>query len=72
MLDTITALSTDPLLKPVVADIVAALVDVPASECADHLRAAQDAIYHGAWNLPRSAAEPLLHAIGSTVEDLLA
>lgn len=68
----ITALASDPALAPVIADIVDELLDVPAPLAADHLHAAQDAIYHGAWNLPPASIEPLLLAIGSTVEALQA
>lgn len=73
MLDTskIQALASDPVLKPVVADILDGLQEVPEAliEVAlDHIHAARDAIHHGAWGLPPDAAAPLLHALGRTME----
>ena len=62
------ALAADPGLAPVVADIIDELQDVPAALAVGHLRAAQDAIHHGAWNLPPDVAAPLMLALGTTVE----
>jgi hypothetical protein len=64
----IEALASDPQLKPVVADILDELQTVPPALAVDHLRAAQDAVYHGAWELPPDAAAPLMLALGKTVE----
>lgn len=48
-------------------DLLDGLEGLPADDAIDHLRAAQDAIHHGAWELPRVDAEPLMLAIGRTV-----
>lgn len=49
-------------------DLLDGIKGLPADEKVEALRAAQDAIHHGAWGLPRADAEPLMLAIGKTVE----
>jgi hypothetical protein len=51
-----------------VADILDEIAELPEDDAPESLRAAQDAIYHGAWDLPREHAGPLMHELGRAVE----
>ena len=71
MLDT-TAITTlapsSPSGRRAQRDVLAGIKGLPVDDARESLRAAQDAIHHGAWGLPPVDAEPLMLAIRRTVE----
>jgi hypothetical protein len=64
---TLTVAGSNPVLAPAVDDILDEIQGLPTDEARDHLRAAQDAVWHGAWRIPTELREPLILAIGGAL-----
>lgn len=59
-----TTIATDTAIGLAFADIIDEIDGLPADESSEFLRAAQDAVWHGAWKIPEQLREPMILAIG--------